>query len=365
MSFYTDLIRRADAIHATGRVPLFLGPPGVGKSSLMDQLASRDDAKGYVDVLFAGQERTDATGNMRSGTWEFGGKTRNTTEYLDPAWAVRACTLGETGTFYVKLDELPKADPGTQVVVQTILSERIMPSGTPIPDGVRFIAAGNPSPHGSGTELIPSLANRLVHLDFTPPVADFVDAFLRNFDRGPLSQEEMRIRAAAGQMFLSEPDLLYVDPHAVDTTGAWPSPRSWEAAVQTMAVTDPRDWNVLASGCVGQGYADRLIAAVEGFTLLTAPEIAANPESLLRRDVTTMQAHGSCMAMFGLLLSDPAGSPTVPIDRALMSIDVLAGGGNLDLAAALLPQAWASSIRHGGSWVPSSHELLDIYEMMS
>lgn len=189
------------------RQPVFLwGPPGVGKSQLVAQVAKERglDIKDIRAVLL---DPVDLRGLPRISE-------EGTALWCPPSFLPRVNIDAEQGIVF--LDELNAAPPLVQAACyQLILDRRI--GEYQLPDGWSIIAAGNREKDKAVTHRMPSaLANRMVHLE--------VDV---NLDDWLLWAQGANIRPEVCAFLRFRPKLLHdFDPLASSRTFA--SPRSWE-----------------------------------------------------------------------------------------------------------------------------------------
>ncbi|PIE71312.1 MAG: ATPase [Deltaproteobacteria bacterium] len=241
--------------------PVFIwGPPGVGKSQVVQQLAAEVDLP-LIDIRAILLDPVDLRGLPR----------------IDADGRAAWCApdfLPRDGSGILFLDELNAAPPLVQAACyQLILDRRI--GDYRLPDGWSIVAAGNRETDRAVTHRMPSaLANRFTHLEFEIDI----DAWLSWADGAGVARELVA--------FLRfRPGLLHVfDPDKNDK--AFPTPRSWEFVsriLQGCGDVIP-DFELLA-GTVGEGAAMEL----KGFlmtcrdlpdpeTVLAAPEGALVPE---------------------------------------------------------------------------------------
>jgi hypothetical protein len=177
------------------------GPPGIGKSSIVAQVA-RDQQLEFVDVRLSQLAPTD----LRGLPVPENGKSL----WFPPEF------LPDSGRGILFLDELNMAPPAMQGIAQQLILDRKVGSYV-VPSGWFIWAAGNRKEDRASVYEMPApLANRFLHLTVE---TDF-DSFKAYALRTNLSE---RVIA-----FLSfRPSLL----HKQDAQQlAWPSPRSWEMA---------------------------------------------------------------------------------------------------------------------------------------
>jgi MoxR-like ATPase len=196
------------------------GPPGVGKSSIVAQVAAKHDLM-FVDVRLSQLAPTD----LRGLPVPQDGVAR----WFPPEF------LPRDGRGILFLDEINMAAPTMQGIAQQLILDRRVGSYT-LPDGWFVWAAGNRrEDRASVFEMPAPLANRFLHLEVKPDLESFKRYAL---ERG------LNERIVA---FLSfRPNLL----HALDPKSpAWASPRSWEMASKLLTA------NLEVSSAVGDGAA--------------------------------------------------------------------------------------------------------------
>jgi hypothetical protein len=177
------------------------GPPGVGKSSIVAQVA-HEAGIGFVDVRLSQLAPTD----LRGLPVAVDGISR----WYPPEF------LPQEGEGILFMDEINMAPPAMQGVAQQLVLDRKVGSYT-VPEGWLIWAAGNRKEDRAAVYDMPApLGNRFVHLEVEPDFDSFKAYALRN----GIDEQLMA--------FLSyRPVLLHqLDPQKA----AWPSPRSWMMA---------------------------------------------------------------------------------------------------------------------------------------
>ncbi|HEY1013270.1 MAG TPA: AAA family ATPase [Herpetosiphonaceae bacterium] len=177
------------------------GPPGIGKSSIVAQVAAAHKLE-WIDLRLSQLAPTD----LRGLPVPEGGVSR----WLPPEF------LPQAGAGVLFLDELNMAPPTMQGMAQQLILDRRVGSYE-VPDGWFIWAAGNrKEDRGSVFDMPAPLANRFVHLEVEPDFASFKDYALA----AAIDEQLMA--------FLSFRTGLL---HQIDTRQpAWPSPRSWMMA---------------------------------------------------------------------------------------------------------------------------------------
>ena len=177
------------------------GAPGIGKSSIVSQLAIEHQLQ-FIDIRLSQLAPTDLRGLPVAED----GRSK----WFPPEF------LPQSGQGILFLDEINMAPPAMQGMAQQLILDRRVGSYT-VPDGWFIWAAGNRKEDRAGVFDMPApLANRFLHLQVEP---DF-----ESFKTYALNQKVHEQIIA----FLSfRPSLLHkMDPQQP----AWCSPRSWMMA---------------------------------------------------------------------------------------------------------------------------------------
>ncbi len=302
-----------------------IGSPATVKTSLIEETCK--DFGLPCQVLSPGESGEGAFGvvpvpdKSKSGSLVL--------RYPAPEWIEK---VGERGVVFV--DELNTAAPAYQpALLGLMLARRI--GGHYLGRGVRMVAALNPPEQSRGVwELSPALANRLVHIQWTPPSGEAWDNWLMDLGVDEVTAqaqsadaEEDRVRALwpsasarAKQLITGfrkvRPDALHMEPAIDDPNsgGAWPSRRSWTIAMCALAGASMHDLSQqethqLINGCVGEKVATEFVAWVASQDL---PDPAAILDGKLawehnpnRLDIT-LAALSGCVA---LVTGDKTDSP--------------------------------------------------------
>lgn len=279
-----QVVTAIDAAHAAGLTPILWGLPGVGKTALVDALAKRPGFGGIVRVLTGSQDKSDTLGMPSRATFvtndlDASGApiVLNTTEHATPHWALWA--NNQQGTVYVFLDEFPQADTDVQGTFLTVLQNHVMPSGMKLKSHVKFIAAGNPTDVvASGYELIEPLQNRLMHLNYEPPIQEWFQGMIEAWGK-KVSPEEATFRAYIVAYLQRNNKVLHDPPKAGSTENAWPSRRSWDNYARTAApfMSDKDMMTYLGSALIGDAAAQDFVTTMFRIKTKTPAEIMANP----------------------------------------------------------------------------------------
>ena len=177
------------------------GPPGVGKSSIVKNIASNNNLA-LVDLRLSQLSPTDLRG--------LPGVEDGKSKWYVPEF------MPTKGSGILFLDEINMAPPAMQGVAQQLILDRKI-GNYAVPKDWFVWAAGNQKEDKAAVFQMPSaLSNRFIHLTIDPDWKSFNDWGLSN----GISEQILA--------FLSfRPPLL----HKIDANSpAWPSPRSWTAA---------------------------------------------------------------------------------------------------------------------------------------
>ena len=145
------------------KIPTFLwGAPGVGKSSIVKQIA-QDRGIGFIDLRLALMDPTDLKGIP------FYDKGSHTALWAPPTF------LPREGAGILFLDELNSAPPSVQASAYQLILDRTV-GEYKLPDGWAIIAAGNrEGDRGVTYRMSAPLANRFIHLQMDVDVHDWSD----------------------------------------------------------------------------------------------------------------------------------------------------------------------------------------------
>jgi hypothetical protein len=249
--------------------PAFIwGPPGVGKTEVIEGVA-REDQRDLIDFRLAMRDPTDIKGfpipDAKTKTMKF----------------FRDAELPTSGRGILFMDEMNSAAQATQAcAMQLTLTRRI--GDYVLPDGWDIIAAGNRETDRSVVQRMPSaLANRFVHIDYEVDVDDWCAWALTH---GVSSNTIAFIRFKRDALHQFDPKLK-----------AFPTPRSWVFADQIMTSDDKLDADTqfeLVKGTVGEGEAGHYSAFIR--SIADMPNI---DKILLTPDTVPMVAEDKLSVM--------------------------------------------------------------------
>jgi len=271
---------KASIKHAIAKKrPIFLwGPPGIGKSDIVHQIADTINAH-VIDIRLSLWEPTDIKGipyfdsNANKMVWGAPAELPDT----------EMATQHEAIVLF--LDEMNSAAPAVQAAAyQLILNRKV--GQYHLPDNVYIVAAGNREADKGVTYRMPApLANRFVHLEMRVDFDDWFQWAVNNNIH----------KDVVGFLTFSKKDLYDFDPKSPSRSFA--TPRSWSFVSEL--VEDELDENTttdLVSGSVGEGLAVKFMAH---------RKVAAsmpNPTDILAGKVKEMKAK-EISAMYSLTVS--------------------------------------------------------------
>ena len=226
----TEIVSALETLLSVKQPTFLWGAPGVGKSQVVAQLAKKHSLQ-LVDVRAVLLDPVDLRGIPRFD------------ESGNAVWSSPAF-LPKDGNGILFLDELNTAPPLVQAACYQLILDRKLGEYI-LPDGWTIIAAGNRESDRAVTHRMPSaLANRMVHLEFEPDLADWL-----------LWADQSHIDSRLCAFLRFRPTLLHAfDPKKNEK--AFPSPRSWEFVSRILSASpQPEVLYSLIKGTVGEGAA--------------------------------------------------------------------------------------------------------------
>lgn len=218
------------------------GPPGVGKSQLVAQVAQEHKVP-LIDIRLAQLEPSDLRGIPF--------RVDEQVEWAVPKMLPDASRHGTTGIMF--LDEITSATPAVSAAAYQLILDRALGEYR-VPDGWVIFAAGNRQGDRGVTYSMPTpLANRFTHYDFDVNLDDWV-----------LWAHQNKIDERIIAFLRFRPELLFDFDPALDPV-AFPTPRSWEFAHRALQKFDTGtviQANALQA-CVGNAAGVELVAFID------------------------------------------------------------------------------------------------------
>ncbi len=206
------------------------GPPGVGKSQMVAQIAARHGVP-VTDIRLSQMEPSD----LRGIPFRVGEQV----EWAVPALLPDTRRHGPRGILF--LDEITSAPPAVSAAAYQLILDRRL-GAYQVPDGWAIFAAGNrQGDRGVTYTMSAPLANRFSHFEVETNLDDWVGwAYANDIDERVIAFLRFR------------PELLF-DFDPAHNPVAFPSPRSWEFAHRGLQKFDgyPELLQGTLQACVG------------------------------------------------------------------------------------------------------------------
>jgi len=254
--------------------PVFLwGPPGIGKSELVADIAQ--ELKGHMIDLRLGQmDPTDIRGIP------FYNKDNGLMDWAPPIDLPSVEMAKEHPVVVLFLDEMNSSAPAVQAAAyQLILNRRV--GKYKLPDNVVIVAAGNRESDKGVTYRMPTpLANRFIHLEMKVDFESWEQWAVKNKIH----------KDVIGYLAYSKQDLYDFDPKS--SSRAFATPRSW-TFVSELLTDEDSDKSVLLNliaGSVGEGLAVKFMAHRKVASQMPNPEdiLAGKVKELEIKDISAM-----------------------------------------------------------------------------
>lgn len=294
-------------------VPVILwGPPGVGKTSIINSIAKSYNL--HLETVIASiREPSDFAGlpYFDNGVMRLAA----------PAWAHNVKKKDTEGiSSLVFYDEISTAPPATQAALLRPILENVV-GETELPSSVRTVAAANPPRIASnGWDLTPPAANRFVHLDWDMDAVTFRNGFQQGWSkvempRFPKAFPQMikNSKIIVGEFIAARTNLLSVPPEAKSrkkesfsaSDNAFPTPRSWEMAAKLFTAAKVAQYSDgtplsdgvlinLMQGTVGVAAATEFLKYANSLDLPDPKTILSNPQAF--KDFTHMDKLNAMLA---------------------------------------------------------------------
>jgi len=269
--------------------PLFLwGPPGIGKSELVADIAQ--ELGGYMIDLRLGQmEPTDIRGIP------FYNKDSGKMDWAEPVDLPTKEFASQYPIVVLFLDEMNSAAPSVQAAAyQLILNRR---SGKYfLPDNVVMVAAGNRESDKGVTYRMPTpLANRFIHQEMRVDFPSYQEWAVNNNIH----------KDVVGYLSFAKQDLYDFDPKSASR--AFATPRSWTFVSQILEDEDGDDDTImnLIAGTVGEGLAVKFMTHRKIAGRMPKPEdiLSGKEKDLNVKEVSAMYSLviGMCYELKGAI----------------------------------------------------------------
>ena len=254
--------------------PVFLwGPPGAGKSDIIQQLGEEFNAP-VIDVRLSLWEPTDIKGIP------YFDSVKEAMVWAAPSELPSMEYAANHKMIILFLDEMNSAAPAVQAAAyQLILNRRV--GQYLLPDNVVIVAAGNREGDKGVTYRMPApLANRFVHLEMAVSFDDWFQWAVTNNIHNDV----------VGYISYSKKDLHDFDPKSASR--AFATPRTW-SFVSELLTDDDVDADTLTnlvSGAIGEGLAIKFMAHRKIASKLPKPEdvLAGKVEKLEIKEISAM-----------------------------------------------------------------------------
>jgi len=218
------------------------GPPGVGKSQIIAQVAARHGVQ-MIDIRLSQMEPSDLRGIPF--------RIEDRVEWAIPSMLPDVKRHGPQGILF--LDEITSAPPSVSAAAYQLILDRRL-GAYQIPESWAIFAAGNRQGDRGVTYTMPApLANRFSHFEVEANLDDWVAwAYANNIDERLIGFLRFR------------PELLF-DFDPAHNPVAFPSPRSWEFAHRALQKFGDHPELLLPTlqACVGPAAGLELNAFIE------------------------------------------------------------------------------------------------------
>ena len=197
------------------------GPPGAGKSSIIQAVAQREGI-GFIDFRLSQVEPVDLRGLPVPNK-----------EEKSVEWFVTAEFPRDPKSRGILLfDEISAADRSLQVAAYELILDRRLGKLYSLPDGWLVVAAGNRTEDRAvATTMSSALANRFMHVEIDPNSEDWIKWGAAN-----------DIHPAVLGFIKTRPENLFSIKNQNLERG-WPSPRSWHRVSEMCKIYDKQKTN--------------------------------------------------------------------------------------------------------------------------
>lgn len=271
---------------------VFLGPPGIGKTSLGHYVADLMTAQ-LKAANPAAQPAICISLDLSSRLPEdlLGLPWRNQeddcTDYCPQRWLAELCEDGAVGVLI--LDDLPAASPAIQVASRQLVLERRIHDHY-LSDGILIIVTGNRRQDKAKASTLPShFCNSVCFLELTPDLDSWAEWYAAQGNMSSDVTSFLRFR----------PTHLSKLPQDADRRGAFATPRTWSKLGEMWDVAHEMGFGLqVAQGLVGEGVATEFVAFVNVKSKLVDPmEVLRNPKIAIKDPSSYLNSPDKVYAM--------------------------------------------------------------------
>lgn len=269
------------------RPVMIWGPPGVGKSEVVESIVTDAINAGKKAKLFDMRlsmcEPTDIMGIP------YFDSTSNTMKWAPPSLLPTMADGAENDLVILFLDELNGAAPAVQAAAyQLILNRRV--GEYFLPDNVAVVAAGNRETDKGVTYRMPKpLSNRFIHFEVKVHFEDWSEWATSN---GVIAD-------VVGYLTAKKDDLFKFDPRSPEHS--FPTPRSWTFVSDILQDAEEFSEGQLTDmiiGTIGQGAALTFAAHRKTLALLPDPTLILKGQvkELKTKEISAMYSLATSLA---------------------------------------------------------------------
>jgi hypothetical protein len=298
------------SLYVPQRLPVLItGRPGIGKSDIVEQVASETDHELLISHPVV-EDPTDSKG------LPFPAPDGSTAKFLPFGDLQRAMTARRPLIWF--LDDLGQASPAVQAAkMQLLLARRI--GEHVLPSHVTFLAATNRRTDNAGVTgiLDPVISRFATVVELEPNIDGWTKWAVRS-----------AVPAELIAFLRFRPDLLSVHKTSRDIENT-PSPRSWGFVAKTMGVVPKALEHISYAGSVGEGAATELVSFLQIFRELPNPDaIMATPDRAMIPQTPS--------ALYAVAAALAARATEANFERVVTYTERLIDAGHREFAALLV-----------------------------
>lgn len=240
-----------------------MGPPGIGKTALLTDVAKRMGPEAVVEILDLTSRSPEDIGGL---PFRENGETR----YSPQSWAIRMSKPDAVGCLV--FDDLPAATSATAIAVRQVVLDRRVHDVRLAP-GILIVVTGNRREDMAGAMTLPShFRNSICTLELEPDFSSWSSWFLSN---GGVSDIPAFLRW--------KPDMFAMLPKQADTLGRFATPRTWTLFSKSLpSALESNCVSEVAAGFLGEGVACEYLSFREVLFGLPDPEwVYQNPKEAI------------------------------------------------------------------------------------